>query len=222
MLINELPVSFEGVILDFHSTLVDGGDPDGWIDSALRLLGRPDTELRPRLRAHLDQIWQHADTFDPKSERDLSSDRHRDVFRRAAALCPGADDELIAALYATMADQWVVFDDALPVLRELKSRGLRTLVLSNIGLDIRGCLARNGLAGLVDAVLLSYEVGVVKPDPAIFALALERLGTTGDRTLMVGDSARDDVGGAALGIRTLVLPRTRGPVHGLVAVARLI
>jgi FMN phosphatase YigB (HAD superfamily) len=220
-LINELPVPIEGVIFDFHSTLVDGGDLDAWIDSALGRLGRPDTDLRPRLRDHLDQIWQHAHTIDPKSERDLSSDRHRDVFCRAVALCPGADDELIAALYATMTGQWVVFDDTAPVLRELKSRGLRTLVLSNIGIDIRGCLAGNGLTGLVDEVLLSYEAGVVKPDPAIFALALGRLGTTAGRTLMVGDSARDDAGGAALGIRTLILPRTRGPVHGLAAVLRL-
>ena len=36
------------------------------------------------------------------------------------------------------------------------------------------------------------------------------------------DSARVDVGGAALGIRTLILPRTRGPVHGLEAAARLV
>jgi hypothetical protein len=32
---------------------------------------------------------------------------------------------------------------------------------------------------------------------------------------MVGDSSRDDVGGVPLKIRTLILPRTEGPVHGL-------
>lgn len=39
---------------------------------------------------------------------------------------------------------------------------------------------------------------------------------------MVGDSWRDDAGAAALGIRTLLLPRTTGPVHGLDAVLRLV
>jgi FMN phosphatase YigB (HAD superfamily) len=70
--------------------------------------------------------------------------------------------------------------------------------------------------------VLSYEVGVVKPDPAIFELALDRLGRPGRRTLMVGDSPRDDVGGVTHRIRTLILPRTDGPVHGLGTVLRMV
>jgi FMN phosphatase YigB (HAD superfamily) len=214
----------ESVIFDFHSTLGDGGEPEAWVDAALRRLGRPALPgpEREALTTYLDHLWTHAHTVDPKSERDLSPDRHRDVFARTMALLPGIDDELTTALYDTMTGQWRAFEDALPVLRELKARGLRIAVLSNVGTDIRGCLAGNGLDVLVDQVVLSYEVGVVKPDPAIFAIVLERLGTTGDVTLMVGDSGRDDVGGTSLGIRTLILPRTRGPVHGLDAVARLI
>jgi FMN phosphatase YigB (HAD superfamily) len=214
----------EGVIFDFHSTLVDGGDPGTWIDKALARSGRPPlpAPVREEVCTHLDHLWQHAHTVDPASDRDLSPQRHRDVFERTMARCPGADDDLIAGLYATMTDQWRVFDDAAPALRAVRERGARVAVLSNVGIDIRGCLARDGLDALVDVVVLSYEVGLVKPDPAIFALVLEKLGTTGGQTLMVGDSARDDVGGAALGIRTLILPRTRGPVHGLAAVARLV
>ncbi|MEU4235728.1 hypothetical protein [Actinoplanes sp. NPDC026619] len=99
--------------------------------------GAPRPELNrgdvDRLREHLDQIWQHAHTIDPASERDLSQARHRDVFHRAVARCPGIGAELIAALYAVMPDQWIPFDDTLAVLRELKSRGVRIAVLSNIG-----------------------------------------------------------------------------------------
>jgi HAD superfamily hydrolase (TIGR01509 family) len=217
-------IKIESVIFDFHSTLVDGGDPGDWIDAALGRLGRPGLPApeREALIAYLDHLWTHAHTVDPKSERDLSADRHRDVFSRTMALLPGVDDDLTAALYDTMTAQWRAFEDARPALRELKARGVRIAVLSNVGVDIRGCLAQNGLDVLVDEVVLSYEVGVVKPDPAIFAVVLERLGTTGEATLMVGDSGRDDVGGASLGIRTLILPRTRGPVHGLGAVVRLV
>lgn len=217
-------IDFEAVIFDFHSTLVDGGDAGAWIDAALGRLGRPAPAgpRRSALRTYLDHIWQHAHTVDPKSERDLSHDRHRDVFARTMALCPGVDDDLTDALYATMTAQWRAFDDAAPVLRGIRDQGLRIAVLSNVGVDIRDCLARNGLDALVDEVVLSYEVGIVKPDPAIFAITLERLGASGDRTLMVGDSGRDDVGGSSLGIRTLILPRTRGPVHGLDAAARLL
>ncbi|MBU2666570.1 HAD family hydrolase [Actinoplanes bogorensis] len=229
MLTNGMPEPIEGVIFDFHATLVGGGDAGRWIDDALRHLtesdaGRPDLspERLIALRAHLDQIWQHAHTIDPRSERDLSQDRHREVFSRTVALCPGVKPDLIAALYAVMPDQWAPFDDAVPVLRELKSRGIRIVVLSNIGIDIRPHLDRTGLGALLDGVVLSFEVGLVKPDPAVYAHTLELLGVAGHRTLMVGDSPRDDVGGTPLKIRTLILPRTDGPVHGLGMVLRMV
>lgn len=219
----------KGVIFDFHATLVGGGDAGRWIGAAFRRLAedgaaRPDLsgEQLAGLREHLDQIWQHAHTIDPGSERDLSHERHVDVFHRAVALYPGIKPDLIAALYAVMPDQWVLFDDALPVLRELRSRGVRIAVLSNIGLDIRPLLDRVGVTGLLDGLVLSFEVGLVKPDPAIYARALDLLGVPGEQTLMVGDSARDDVGGVALRIRTLILPRTDGPVHGLGTVLRMV
>ena len=229
MVFDQVAAPIDGVIFDFHATLVDGGDPDRWIGAAVRRLGatggatpRLSAAELEGLREHLHRIWQYAHTIDPAGERDLSQARHREVFTGTVARCPGVTPDLIAALYAVMADQWVLFDDALPVLRELKSRGVKIVVLSNNGMDIRGFLDRTGLTGLLDGVLLSYEVGLIKPDPAIYALALKLLDVPGGRTLMVGDSASDDVGGVALGIRTLILPRTEGPVHGLGAVLRLV
>ncbi|WP_250032879.1 HAD family hydrolase [Paractinoplanes maris] len=229
MLISETLVPIRGVIFDFHATLVEGGDADLWISSALRRLaenGTAEPDLTPGqiagLREHLDHIWQHAHTIDPRSERDLSQDRHRDVFQQTAALFPGIKPDLIGALYAVMPDQWRLFADTLAVLRALKARGIRVVVLSNIGLDIRPLLDRAGVTELIDGVVLSYEVGLVKPDPAIFARALDLLDVRGIHALMVGDSPRDDVGGVPLQIRTLILPRTPGPVHGLGAVLQMI
>jgi FMN phosphatase YigB (HAD superfamily) len=89
-------------------------------------------------------------------------------------------------------------------------------------MDIRGCLDRAGLSDLLNGVVLSYEVGLVKPDPGIYAHALQLLDVPGGQTLMVADSPQDDVGGVILKIRTLILPRTEGPVHGLGAVLRLV
>lgn len=229
MLIDEAPEPIKGVIFDFHATLVEGGDAGRWLDAALGYLvedGRAKPDLSADqivgLREHLDQIWQHAHIIDPRSERDLSQDRHWEVFNRTVAMCPGIKPDLIAALYAVMPDQWLLFDDTLPVLRELKSRGIRTVVLSNIGLDIRPLLDRVGVSGLLDGVVLSFEVGLVKPDPAIYARALELLDVPGIHALMVGDSPRDDVGGVPLKIRTLILPRTEGRVHGLRTVLQMV
>lgn len=223
------PEPIKGVIFDFHGTLVGGGDAGHWIAAALRQLAR-DGAVRPDLdgnqigglREHLDQIWQHAHTIDPGSERDLSQDRHRDVFSRTISLVPGIGPDLIAALYAVMPDQWLPFDDTLPVLKELKAQGVRAVMLSNIGLDIRPLLDRIGVSDLLDGIVLSFEAGLVKPDPAIFAHALELLDVPGSQTLMVGDSPRDDVGGVPLKIRTLILPRTEGPVRGLGTVLHMV
>ncbi|HEY6793867.1 MAG TPA: HAD family hydrolase [Kineosporiaceae bacterium] len=228
MLIETSPEPIKGVIFDFHATLVGGGDASRWIDAALCLLAQ-DGGMEPNLsasriaglRKHLDKIWQHAHAIDPKSERDLSRARHRDVFSRAVALYPDITPDLIAALYEVMPDQWVPFDDTLPVLQELQLRGVRVVVLSNIGLDIRPLLDRIGASALLDGVVLSFEVGMVKPDPAIYARALELLKVPGKNALMVGDSPRDDVGGVSLQIRTLILPCTEGPVRGLATVLQI-
>lgn len=225
MLIDAAPSPIKGVIFDFHGTLVHGGDAGRWIDSAYRHLGVASplsASEAGALRDHLSQIWLHAHSIDPGSRRDLSQAHHRDVFTRTVALRPGMGQDLIDSLYAVMADQWTLFDDTLPVLRGLRSRGVRTVVLSNIGLDIRPLLDRTGVTDLVDGVVLSFEEGVVKPDPAIFARALQVLDVPGDQVLMVGDSARDDVGGVPLGIRTLILPPTAGPVHGLGVIPQMI
>jgi HAD superfamily hydrolase (TIGR01509 family) len=221
------PDAVTGVIFDFHGTLADTHDPAAWLAEARRWLaerGRPvpDVADEAGLGRHLHGIWDHADTFDPDSARDLSRERHREVFARAAGLHPGTTEGLTEALYAVMPRQWVPFADAVPVLRGLRGRGVRLVLLSNIGVDIRPQLARTGLAELLDDVVLSYEVGLVKPDPAIFREALSRLGRPAGQALMVGDSAKADVGGTALGIRTLILPRRAGAVRGLDAVRRLV
>ena len=50
-----------------------------------------------------------------------------------------------------------------------------------------------------------------------FRAALAALGMDAEQVLMVGDNAHDDGGGTRLGLRTLILPRTAGRIHGLAA-----
>lgn len=216
------------VLFDFHATLVDQGDAAAWLAAAWTHDGRAGTPEgglgageAGRLAAWADRVWEHARDVDPDGARDLDPAAHRAVFHTLAAAA-GVDAPLTAALYATMLEQWVAYADAAPVLAGLQTCGVPVAVVSNVGIDIRTVLTREGLAELVDAVVLSYETQSVKPDPEIFSAALTELAVDPAETLMVGDNWRDDAGAAALGIRTLILPRTDGGAHGLDAVLRLV
>jgi len=132
------------------------------------------------------------------------------------------DEALSDALYQTTLDQWTAFEDARPVLEELKRRGRRIALVSNVGVDVRPVLVRGNLLDLFDAIILSCEVGAVKPHAAIFQRTMEALAVMPEQALMVGDNPHDDAGAARLGIRTLLLPRTRGRVHGLEMVLRIV
>jgi HAD superfamily hydrolase (TIGR01549 family) len=219
----------EGVLFDFHSTLVDQGDAAEWIRLAWRHAGRDDDPQRglgtatlARLERWADRIWEHAREIDPDSRRDLDPAIHREVYDAVVRDVPQVDEELATALYATMLDTWIPYDDAVPVLRALRDRGVRTALVSNAGVDVRVVLERAGLDQLLDAVVISHEHGIVKPSAEIFSEALTRIDVPAERALMVGDSWRDDSGAAQLGIRTLLLPRTTGPDHGLELVLRLV
>ena len=223
------PAKIEAVLFDFHSTLVDQGDAASWIRLAWQhagLRGDPNSvlgaEKAARLAAWADRMWERAREIDPDSKRDLHPDQHREIYDVLVQDQPDVDAQLAQALYATMLETWIPYEDTVPVLGALHARGIKTALVSNAGIDVRQVLHRAGLADLLDAVVLSYEAGVVKPDVTIFAQALELIGVPAERALMVGDSWRDDSGAAQLGIRTLLLPRTSGPTHGLDLVLRLV
>lgn len=93
--------------------------------------------------------------------------------------------------------------DALALVRR---EGLRAAVISNSNGSVRSILSSLGLTGDLDFVLDSGEVGVEKPDPRIFELALTRAGVAAAEAAYVGDLYSIDVRGArAAGIRAILL-----------------
>jgi putative hydrolase of the HAD superfamily len=99
-----------------------------------------------------------------------------------------------------------IFEDVLPVLTELRDRGLKLGLVSNTGRDLDAFVAHHGLD--VDAVVASGVHGKTKPHPTIFLAALDRLGVSPAEAVMVGDSVEDDVEGArAVGMRGVLLDR---------------
>jgi putative hydrolase of the HAD superfamily len=89
------------------------------------------------------------------------------------------------------------------LVRRLRGQ-YRIGLLSNAG-DIFPRLIRErySLAGLFDVEVISALVGLAKPDPAIYRLALERLGTPPEATVFVDDYEPNVVAAAELGIRAI-------------------
>jgi len=110
---------------------------------------------------------------------------------------------------------------ALALLQALKPGYKIGIVTNNRTAEQQDKLRHLGMAELVDALITSEEAGVLKPDPAIYHLALARLGSTPAQAVMVGDNWLADVVGArAAGIRPVWLNRL-GVARPLAAVAEL-
>jgi FMN phosphatase YigB (HAD superfamily) len=131
-----------------------------------------------------------------------------------AFLGPDAD---IASLEAIAARYWnyppgALFDDAVPALTALRDAGYRLGVIANQPSQVRAALERDGLVGFFDTMGVSDDLGLHKPDPALFARTLEIAGVAAERTVMVGDRLDYDVRPAKQsGMRTVWVLRGEAP-----------
>ena len=122
----------------------------------------------------------------------------------------GAGDTYACAVEMTRAweraEHFELFDDALPVLDELRGYGLKLALLSNTGRDLSTFVAHHGIE--VDAILTSRLHGKTKPHETIFRAMLDRLKVAPPAAAMVGDDPKDDVDGArAVGMHAWLVDR---------------
>jgi putative hydrolase of the HAD superfamily len=105
-----------------------------------------------------------------------------------------------------VSENFELFEDALPVLEELRAAQLRLGLVSNGIRDLREFVVHHQLD--VDAMVGSRAHGFVKPHPTIFQSALKQLGVEPAQAVMVGDSLEEDIEGArALGMRAILIDR---------------
>ncbi len=98
---------------------------------------------------------------------------------------------------------WSLVPEGLPdALHELRRRGVKVAIVSNSEGMLDPLFAALGLGACFDVVVDSGKVGVEKPDPRIFQIALDAAGVRADRTLHLGDIfATDILGARSSGIR---------------------
>jgi putative hydrolase of the HAD superfamily len=126
-------------------------------------------------------------------------------------------DDLAAAFQREMRSRRVAFPDVEPALDDL-SASRRLAVLTNGAPDLqREKMEGAGLDRYFEAVVISGDLGFGKPDPRIFAVALDALGASAGEAAMVGDSINRDVRAAQrAGLRGVWLNRFgRDPGEGL-------
>jgi putative hydrolase of the HAD superfamily len=132
------------------------------------------------------------------------------------------------ALTVTLVDaiHFEPYPEVPAVLDALRERGHPLAVVSNWDVSLHDVLAATGLAARLSVVVTSAELGVAKPRPEPFAVALEALGAGAAATagaLHVGDTLEEDVAGArAAGLRAVLVWRDRAPTPpGVEAIADL-
>jgi putative hydrolase of the HAD superfamily len=131
----------------------------------------------------------------------------------AAALADSgiADPALAArcsAAYLTYRKRYLkLWPGVAELLAELRSKGCKLgLITNGFAETHHEKIELLGLTASFDAIFIADEVGMVKPDPRLFAHACERLGVAPERSVMVGDRYHRDVTGAhAAGLATIWL-----------------
>ncbi len=91
-------------------------------------------------------------------------------------------------------------EELVSLIRHLRDEGYRTGLLSNGPASRPRHLEQLGIAGDFDAIIVSGCEGLLKPDPAIFELALERLGVAAEETVFVDDSRMNVVAARQIGL----------------------
>jgi putative hydrolase of the HAD superfamily len=127
----------------------------------------------------------------------------RKIVRDAGLTLP---DSAIEELNRWDARMWTTVDPSMLAWQQkLKERGVLTAILSNIGDSVHESLERE-FAWLANFNVLvwSYQLGVAKPDPAIYHHLLERLGTSAGDTLFIDDKPVNVEAARAQGMEALV------------------
>ena len=190
------------VVFDFYGTLTPVNSTAAWIDHTSRLAALLGVEPEALARA-LDESY-------PERATGALGDVRRTLRTLATRL--GAqltEDRLDKACQLRQAIQESLFrlrPEALPVIGQLRSRGLRIGLVSDCTSELPAAWPRLPLAALVDAPVFSCVEGTRKPDPRLFRAVTERLAVDPAACLYVGDGGgRELTGSAAVGMRAVLL-----------------
>jgi putative hydrolase of the HAD superfamily len=197
----------QAIFLDLDGTLLDYPEA-AWADTVRAVVGQlaspPAAGLDP---ARLTSVYmkisgRHFRAAEAAGE--APADGHalwRRLWAEALAECGQTDDALatraLQAYERERAARYRLFGDVRPTLERLRELvGALVLITNGPGSTQRHKADATGLTSLVNAVIVSGEAGVSKPDPAIFRLAAQAADVPLTEAWHVGDSLTSDIAGA--------------------------
>lgn len=204
-----------GIVFDVGGTLFVYGDMEkAWSDWLQAL---HDSLVSHGLKESIDSLALRCDSFfsrpEPPPVEGLTVFEARILALATEAGLSIANDKLAEIETSVLGAWWshLSLDPEAPdVLRRLRSRYALALV-SNFDhpKHLRGILDHNELTHLFDAIVISGEVGVKKPDPKIMFLALDSLGLPAESCIYVGDIEDDERCALSAGMRAITIDRRR-------------
>ena len=210
-------MTLRAVLFDLDGTLrhTRPSWPDVFLDTAKRH-GVPVTpETRRRLKRWAHRFWASSDELREMIRAHGEGEAFWLAYTRRRLEILGCSPEEAETLAARILAELQAMDGQLPdvvppqvpaTLQTLRQQGYRLAVLTNRSEPLNGYLSEIGLEGFFDLALVAGEIGVWKPNPAVFHHALEQLGVAPHEAAYVGDNLYADVMGAqAAGLHPILL-----------------
>lgn len=207
------------ILFDLDDTLLDWrtGVHVSWetvCAEAAPRLGADADGLRLAIQREGARFWADEAAVAGYRVRPLAS--RREIVRmalRAEGLDEAPAGEIARRSMAELRERIVPFPDALDTLDALRAGGYRLALVTNGSADTqRAKIERWGLEARFEAIVVEGEFGRGKPDPAVFAQALQGVGAAPQEAWMVGDNLYADIGGArAAGVHAVWIHRDRIP-----------
>ena len=196
-------MKYDAVIFDLFGTLVDNFDSRGYHAMLAEMSGAIEAETEAFRRGWTDRLMLER-RF--KGELATPADTIRLLCAQLGLSPPPASVQRAQEIRLGFTRRALTpRPDAVDALTGLRQAGLKLALLSNCSGDVPHFWPQTPLAGLFDAVLLSCREGMVKPEPAFYALACERLDVPAQRCLYVADGDGDELTGARRAGMTAVL-----------------
>ncbi|MGD9183271.1 MAG: HAD family hydrolase [Desulfobacterales bacterium] len=207
-------MSIQGILFDLYGTLLVYGNMKkawtDWLSTFYHLL------RQQGLNISKETFSKECDGFFSADEPVAGEDQLTALERRIKFLCESLNLQLgkkeLPHIADTIAEAWqnhiTIDPETIPVLTALKRNKTIGLV-SNFDHPphVRDILANYTLDPFFDTIVISGDVGVKKPNPAIFSFALEQTGLSKNEVIYVGDTDEDVAGAMAAGIRPILLSR---------------